>query len=108
MIVVDPDHGDAAPDHHVPGDVELGVGGDAAYQHRGAPGPESPDALGDHAGVTTHLGAERGSLRAEADNMMCYLHDQVNLLCIVHLLLGTEVHRLLHSFRHRVADVHLV
>ena len=58
MIVVDPDHGDAAPDHHVPGDGELGVGGDAAHQHRGAPGPQSPDALCDHTGVTTHLGAE--------------------------------------------------
>ena len=40
--------------------------------------------------------------------MMCYLHDQVNLLCLVHLLLGPKVHRLLDSLRHRVADVNLV
>ena len=58
MVVVDPDHGDAAPDHHVPGEGEPGVGGHAAHQHRGAPGPQSPDALGDHAAVTTHLGDE--------------------------------------------------
>ena len=59
VIVVHPDHGDAAPDHHVPGEGEAGVGGDTAHQHRGAPGPQSPDALGDHGGVTTHLGAGR-------------------------------------------------
>ena len=106
VVVVDPYHGDAAPDHHVPGDVELGVGCHAANQHSCAPGPQPPDALGDHTGVTTHLGWS-GSLRAEADNMMCYLHDQVNLLCLDHLLLCPKVHCLLHSLRHRIADVNL-
>ena len=56
MVVVYPDHGDAAPDHHVPGEGERGVGGHTAHQHSGAPGPQPPDALGDHGGVTTHLG----------------------------------------------------
>ena len=38
----------------------------------------------------------------------CYLHDEVNLLRLVRLILRAKVHSLFHSLSHRIADVNLV
>ena len=40
--------------------------------------------------------------------MTCYLHDKINFICLVHILLSSKIDRLLDSLRYRIADVNLV